>query len=312
MLETVVDSFQDDVGRFIEHCRERAFSRFTIRGYGSDLVVFGSYLSERGVDFSEVDLEDIDGYGVHLEENCGYKPSTIERKLNSLGSLFKFLKRNALHERARRNRRQHGEYESRYEKVATIDDTIKLHRAISKKEYSQGEIYRYRDRAIVETLFGSGVTSNELLNLEDDDIEIGPPDVIIKVRSKTSYKTRSIKMNPSDQSTGRPSTEWTIEYKRQLKVFKEEQLVTDPHFILNRWNKGLGRECNGTTRNLHRNLGNLVRGVTPNSLRNGHILTLLERNMLSNIEIASRLGFSSSVQVYHIRKYFSKIRLLDD
>ncbi len=87
------------VAAFIEHLRtERQASSHTIRSYEDDLELYCGYLVEvqgDGADPSSVDPSRLRRYSAWLAGR-GYAPSTIARRLASLRSFFRFLRREGL------------------------------------------------------------------------------------------------------------------------------------------------------------------------------------------------------------------------
>ena len=81
------------IDSFLKYLRnERNYSERTITSYRIDLLQFGEFL--KGIDekneFTTVDADLIRGWIVSLMENdC--KPSSVNRKLSSLRSFYRFL-----------------------------------------------------------------------------------------------------------------------------------------------------------------------------------------------------------------------------
>ena len=84
---------------FIDHLKsERRASSHTIRSYEDDLELYCGYLAEamgEGVDPSSVNASRLRRYTAWLSGR-GYAPSTIARRLASLRSYFRFLRREGL------------------------------------------------------------------------------------------------------------------------------------------------------------------------------------------------------------------------
>ncbi|MBN2379074.1 tyrosine-type recombinase/integrase [candidate division WOR-3 bacterium] len=171
-----------DAEEFIVFLRdERRASPHTLRAYRKDLEHFLDYLKEyKGKsDLYAVDRQDVRGF-IALQTRLGYSKRTIQRRLSSAKSLFKFL---CAEERIKLNparlvkgprlskRLPHVFTQSQMEEVFTrlnmADDPDLL-----------------RDRAIVELLYDEGLRISELAGLDVPNIDFARGE--IKVFGKGS------------------------------------------------------------------------------------------------------------------------------
>jgi integrase/recombinase XerC len=190
------------IEQFLSYLRyERHFSEHTAKCYGADLQQFCEFLQGgphdeaagnaegNGQAVAQVappkdlhaalvgmDTYEVRRYLAHLAEHQ-YSRATMARKLATLRSFYKFLMRRG-HVQANpvapiRTPKQ----EKRLPKCLTIDDVRKL---LAMPD--DGSLLGTRDRAMLETLYSTGVRVSELcdLNLEDVDLIGG----IIHVRGK--------------------------------------------------------------------------------------------------------------------------------
>ena len=77
---------------------ERRYSALTVRNYRHDIESFVAWSSSRSnadnkFDFTKVTAEDIREWIIFRMESCNISPSSMNRELSSLRSLFKFLRR---------------------------------------------------------------------------------------------------------------------------------------------------------------------------------------------------------------------------
>jgi integrase/recombinase XerC len=148
---------------------ERNASDYTKKSYREDLFTLNSYLTNknhgRAVQVTAITTPLLRGYVAWLSEQK-YEPSTISRRLASLRSFFKFCQREEIVEQnpaaPLRNPRQHR----------------RLPHFLSTKEVNQllmappeGTVAGIRDRAILETMYSTGVRVGELVALSDDDVD---------------------------------------------------------------------------------------------------------------------------------------------
>ena len=179
------------IEQFLSYLRyERHFSEHTAKCYGADLQQFCQFLlggpqGEAGsadgngqpvpraappkdinAALVGMDTYEVRRYLAHLAEHQ-YSRATMARKLATLRSFYKFLMRRG-HVQANpvapiRTPKQ----EKRLPKCLTIDDVRKL---LAMPD--DGSLLGTRDRAMLETLYSTGVRVSELcdLNLEDVDL----------------------------------------------------------------------------------------------------------------------------------------------
>ncbi|MBI4368554.1 MAG: tyrosine recombinase XerC [Candidatus Omnitrophica bacterium] len=153
---------------------EKNASPHTIKNYRSDLAEFFRFLGT--VKVSDVNYLAIRRFLAHLKEK-EFLRSTVSRKLACLKSFFKYLTREHLVE----NNPASG--------IATPKKERRLPSFLEMKEVEHllestvGDSWEMkRNRAILETLYSSGIRVGELvgLNLEDVDLLSG----LVKVRGK--------------------------------------------------------------------------------------------------------------------------------
>ncbi len=148
---------------------ERGLSRNTLNAYRTDLLQYGAYLREIGVDATEVTPGQMAGYAAELSSgDPGERlaPATVHRKTAALRSFYKHLRR---------------------EELISDDPTTgmlspkrskKLPNVLNQAEVSmllnapRGDTPAvYRDRAILEVMYACGLRASEVVGLEMTDID---------------------------------------------------------------------------------------------------------------------------------------------
>ena len=155
----------------------RNVSIHTLRAYSEDIVTFFNFLQKIS---KEYELKFVDKFTVrsflselHIRQNSR---TTIARKLSSLKSFFKYLVR---------------------KKIVAVNPVAGIKAPIDKKlpvfltreeisallESPKGaSLPDFRDRAIFETLYGTGMRISELVGMNERDVDlIGE---VVKVRGK--------------------------------------------------------------------------------------------------------------------------------
>lgn len=155
------------VERFLEHLSdERRASVHTVSAYGRDLRAFVKYLEDEPGERATLSSIDRGVLRRYLGTLSGIRsPATIGRKLSSLRALFAYLERQG---RVRSNpaallsspklRRKLPRFLDAESLAEVVEAPIGLPKA------SRGE--RYRDAALLELLYGSGLRVSELVGLD--------------------------------------------------------------------------------------------------------------------------------------------------
>jgi integrase/recombinase XerC len=176
---------EDWIGQYESYLRlERNVSPHTLRNYLSDLRQFDEFLGRRAKENAEkkIPLEDVTvhvvrAYLASLSKHN--KKSSIGRKLAALKGFFRYLLREKKIQRDPLALISTPKQEKPLPAFLSVDDVFRLLAGI------QGEgILTLRDRAILETLYSTGVRVSELVGLDwnDVDFQLG----IIRVVGKGS------------------------------------------------------------------------------------------------------------------------------
>jgi integrase/recombinase XerC len=155
---------------FLDYLRfERNYSDKTISEYGRDIVQFWNFLRERGgeeFDPSVVEADDIREWIVSLMDG-GSSPSSVNRKLSSLRSFYKYLlKRGEVTKDPLRKI-------TGPKKKKPLPVFIKesdMDRLLDETDFGDGFV-GCRDRLIIGTFYATGLRLSELIGLNDSDVD---------------------------------------------------------------------------------------------------------------------------------------------
>ena len=202
---------------FLDYLRyERNYSDKTIRAYGEDLVQLREFAQEEMGEFNPLEVEAglIREWIVSLMDK-GYTSTSVNRKLSSLRSFYRYLLRQGL---------------------VTVDPLIKItgpknkkplpsflkesdmNRLLDEVDYGGG-FKGCRDRLIIEMFYATGMRRSELIDLNDKDVDFSAS--LLKVTGKRN-KQRLI-----------PFGEELKERMREYVVIRDEAVPerTDAFFI---------------------------------------------------------------------------------
>jgi integrase/recombinase XerC len=249
------------VTRFLTYLRiERAASAHTLRSYEQDLSLYCRYVQEaigETVDPSAVDSARLRRYTAWLTGQ-GFAPSTVARRLASLRSFFRYLRRQGLVSADPSLGLRNPKQARRLPRLLRIDEVVRLLDAVPT-DSPPG----VRDRALLETLYGGGLRVSELvgLNLEDLDMEQG----LVRVRGKG----RRERLNP----IGPVAVHWIHEWVR----LRRPKLVGEQAVFLNQSGTRLSTRSVGRLLESHLLRGGLVNAASPHTLRHSFATHLLDR-----------------------------------
>lgn len=168
-----------NVFEFFEYLKhERNVSPHTERSYLSDLEQFSNYLGDR--DFAAVDHRTIRDFMAHLAD-LKIKKASIARKLSAIRTFFRYLNRQGFIEQNPSRLVATPRREKRLPSVLTVDDALSLMEAPASKA-AEGSLSRLRDRAVLETLYSTGIRASELIGIDRDDID--RHDRLVRIRGK--------------------------------------------------------------------------------------------------------------------------------
>lgn len=158
--------------RFLES--EKNASSHTVKNYAIDLREFTAFLEKKGIE--GVDYIDIRSFLALLKDK-NYSKSTISRKLACIRSFFKYLAR----EDVIKTNPSAGIATPKREK--RLPDFLEPAEVVQLIEAPDAGTWEgKRDRAILETLYSSGLRVSELVGLNQDDLDFFSG--LVRVRGK--------------------------------------------------------------------------------------------------------------------------------
>jgi integrase/recombinase XerC len=189
---------------FLTYLRnERNVSPHTLRGYHSDLEQLSLFLGEK--ELSTVDHQTLRRFIAHLMRGEA-KKSSIARKLSALRSFFRYLNREGILTSNPARLVATPRREQRLPTVLTADDAIRLMESPKAKKPAERDAM-LRDRAVLETLYSTGIRASELTGMDRADID--RHDSLVRIRGKGRRERivpiGSKALNAIDAYLGRPT-----------------------------------------------------------------------------------------------------------
>ena len=294
---------QEQVTYFLEYLEvEQGYSQNTVSAYRNDLGQFLEYLqrldlARRPRGWGNVTRDHIVSYMLEMKER-EYASSTVARKVASVKSFFNFLVEQGQLKKNPANELDSPKVEKRLPTAIAPEDVDRLLAA------PQGESpTAYRDRALLESLYATGLRVSELVALDVSDVDVNAGTVRCigkgaKERILPVYD-QALQVIDDYITKGRPAF---------LKSNSEEQAL-----FLNRRGKRLTRQ--GLWLIIKRYVDQMdIQGrITPHTLRHSFATHML-RGGAGLREVQQMLGHAniSTTQVYtqvsndHLREVYDE------
>lgn len=179
------------IERFTNYLQyEKRFSAHTLSAYLQDLQQFQKFLFQSELDFAAVKHHDVRSWIVDLLDKQA-EPRSVQRKLSTLRTFYKFLLREMLVEA---NPTLQIKAPRVSKKLPVFIEDSNLNSLLDNAEVFGEGFEGLRDRVVLELLFGTGIRLAELITLSNADVNLY--EQTIKVFGKRS-KERIIPVNVS-------------------------------------------------------------------------------------------------------------------
>lgn len=217
MVEDVIQDFLSYLNL------QKRFSPLTAKSYQHDLNEFFNFISDGGkseLKLSEISYQSIRGF-IADQIDKGIAASSVNRKLSSLKSFFKYALKNEL---IKENPTQKIKAPKIPKKLPVFIDESQTEILFSSYAFDEG-FEGTRDKLLMDILYQTGIRRAELLGLKESDVDI------YNLQLKVLGKRNKERIIPFDYSLKR-----NIENYLRLK---EEQKLKSPYLLVTLQNKPL-------------------------------------------------------------------------
>ena len=283
------------IERFIEYLRvERNASPLTLKSYEEDLIALVLYLEEvegRSVKPCEVTTLDLRRFIAELQQ-AGYAKATISRKLACLRSFFRFAVREGWVETNVAKPLRNPRTGRKLPHFLSAEEIAKLLES-PPSSLASG----LRDRAILETMYSSGLRVSELVGLSLEDIDF--PGSLIRVRGKG----RKERLSPLGSYAQKALKNWLTKRTPDPKGSKNDTQAV----FLNRFGRRLTSRSVGRMLEKCLKQCGLDQRTSPHTLRHSFATHLLDRG--ADIRSVQELLGHKSLITTQIYTHVSTTRL---
>lgn len=246
---------------FLDHLAfERGLSARTLEAYGRDLARFLAFLREEGVDEpAAVEGSHLRDYTYRLKDD-GLAPTSIRRAQSTLRTYFAFLLGEGIVVDDPTERLESPRTWRRLPDVLSRDEVVRLIEAPNP----DGDHY-WRDRAMLEVLYSSGLRVSELVDLTLTGVDL--EERVLLVHGKGA-KERLVPL-------GGPAARALARYLRDLRPALDRGRGRGRVFLTTRGRPVSRQTVWSLVRNCARAVG-IDRKVSPHTLRHTFATHLLE------------------------------------
>ena len=260
---------------------EKRASANTVSSYLRDVQQFASAIEGRGGDLTQVLPQDIRNYADTLTRR-GKSPATVSRSVSSIKSFYTCLTARGLVDQNPAKGVSPAKVERKLPQVLTGPE-VELFLAQPECTDSKG----YRDRAMLELLYATGIRVSELIALDVDDVNL--PSGMLKCYGKG--KERLIPLYPT---AVRALSDYIHNVRPQLVDSAAETAL-----FVNMHGERMTRQGFWKLIKYYQEKAGIQKDITPHTLRHSFAAHLLE-NGADLRSIQEMLGHAdiSSTQVY--------------
>lgn len=273
---------EKQIKNFLEFLEiDKKVSKNTLQSYERDILQFDKYLSDKKMNYSKIDQEDIKEYLNHLQE-IGKKTSSISRSLASIRSFYQYESR----VKKIKNNPTEGVQAPKVEKHApNILSSQEVELLLDQPK--DVDLKGTRDKAMLEFAYATGMRVTEMISLNIEDVDVENSTVVCK----TANKQRVIPLG----SMSLKALKEYIEDARPILVRDEEEKA----LFVNINGRRLTRQGFWKIVKYYKDQAHITKDITPHVLRHSFATHLLQ-NGADLKSIQTMLGHSdiSSTQVY--------------
>ncbi|MBR7082014.1 MAG: site-specific tyrosine recombinase XerD [Oscillospiraceae bacterium] len=261
---------------------EKHASVNTLASYLRDINQFSAYLSKyTDIMMTDVTKRDVENYGAWQKKN-GKSASSVSRSLASIKCLYNHL---VLLGQVEYNPASGVVVDKAVKKLPQILTSEEVELLLEQPECS--DMKGYRDRAMLELLYATGMRVSELISLNIDDVNLNAK----VVRCESHGKTRSVPMYPAAVKA----------VSNYINTVRTQMLAShdEPALFVNMSGERMSRQGFWKIIKYYQTKARIDKEITPHTLRHSFAAHLLE-NGADLHSIQEMLGHAdiSSTQVY--------------
>lgn len=284
--------------RYLHHCLcTKRLSDLTVSAYEIDLHQFLEFLESRYPDHtcgSTISKTILQEYILFMNDH--YKVPTVKRKVASLKGFFNWLADEEIVETSPFLQiHLHMKEPKRLPNVLTFREMNRILKAAYNDKTSISDFLYYRDIAILEVLFETGLRVHELCNLKYSDCDF------------RSHTFRIIGKGNKERKVYLTNPDSIIAFENYIRTVRKYHIKSE-YIFLSKYSSPLSTQAVRILVDKYTKLAGIKRHITPHAFRHTFASLLLD-NGVELKYIQEFLGHSSitTTQIYlHLRESTSK------
>ena len=271
--------FADEYKKFL--LENKKASESTIASYFRDIKKFNDYIDNIGAKPLEIKKQTVVAYLVYMQKN-GQAVSSMLRTMAALHSYFGFLKDTDRIESDPTEGVETPRLPKREIEVLTAKETEEF-----LKQPKCNGFKGYRDRAMLELLYATGIKVSELIEIKVNEINLGEGFLICG----TGKKARAVPM-------GKIATQAVRQYIEKAR-FLSHKYSDGEYLFINLKGEKLSRQGFWKIVKYYKEKAKIDKEITPNTLRHSFAVHLIE-NGADMVSVQEMLGHTviNSTRVY--------------
>ena len=171
-------SFDEAILEFLNYCSiDKGLISNTNISYKTDLELYLKFLTEKGINtLEDIKSSDIESYMVFLQEDNNDTVTTVARKLTSIKNFHTFLEKEGITSKNVGGGIKRPKLRKTVVRSLSVEDVDKLLDITLKSPFD------YRNKAMLELIYGTGLRVSELVNLTLNNIDF--TNCIIRILGK--------------------------------------------------------------------------------------------------------------------------------
>ena len=160
-------SFDEAIVEFLNYCSiDKGLSDNTNISYKTDLELYLGFIKEKGINsLEDIKSSDIESYMVFLQEDNKDTVTTVARKLTSIKNFHSFLEKEGITSKNVGVGIKRPKLRKTVVRSLSVSDVDKLLDITLKSPFD------YRNKAMLELIYGTGLRVSELVNLTLNNID---------------------------------------------------------------------------------------------------------------------------------------------
>lgn len=279
------NNLKDQIDDYLRYSQvERGLSDNTINAYRQDLEEFRTFVENEGMASWPTEASDVDAF-LARQRDLNKATSSISRLISSMRKFYQWLARQNIQ---KLNPMLEIDLPKKECRLPTALSQAEMNRLLEQPNTKRK--LGIRDRAILETLYATGMRVSELINLELQDLHdnLG----LVRVLGK-GEKERLIPISPV-------ALDWIKKYENEVRDPLILQVgKSDEHIFLNNRGKKITRQAIWQMIKKYCQMAAITKDVTPHTLRHTFATHLLENGADLRV-VQEILGHSdiSTTQIY--------------